>query len=286
LSERTADHLAAASCVDPHAGQAANPHDWRIPVPGVPISAVALLIAAAPADWNRVVAALQLVAEEHHETLEIADGEARRQRQEELARLLDEVAPVVPSPDVRRQVEALRARLVGADYEVGPTARALIRQILEREPVQRTPRAKPDLARGKRLYARSCAACHGPTATGDSAIGAALDPPARDILHPRQNWSPYDMFNRVTYGGAQTAMPSFETGLTDLETWDIVFYLFAGRWPPCTQRLPPLRADELAVLGDYELSKKSGYGAAACLRRKFLPPAQPVTQKRPAGATP
>jgi mono/diheme cytochrome c family protein len=252
--------------------------------PVIPV--FALLLCAAPADWNRVVAALQLVAEEHHETLEIPDADARQKRQQELAQLLEEVAPLAAAEDVRSQVEALRARLVGADYEVGPTARALIRLILEREPVQRTPRAKPDLARGKRLYARSCAACHGPTATGDSVTGAALDPPARDILHPRQNWSPYDMFNRVTYGGAQTAMPSFETGLTDLQRWDIVFYLFAERWPPCTQRLPPLRADELAVLGDYELSKKFGYGAAACLRRELLPPAQPVTQERPAGATP
>ena len=247
----------------------------------VPVmSVLALLMCAAPPDWNRVIAALQLVAEEHHETLEIPEAAPRQRRQQELAHLLDEVAPLVPAPDVRMQVEALRARLLSADYEVGPTARALIRRILDREPVQRAPRSKPDLARGKRLYARSCAACHGPTATGDSPIGAAMDPPARDILHPRQNWSPYDMFNRVTWGGAETAMPSFETGLTDLQRWDIVFYLFAERWPPCTERLPPLRADELSVLGDYELSKKYGYGAAACLRRDFLAPAQPVTQKR------
>jgi len=234
-----------------------------------------LLLAAVPdsASWNRVVAALQLIAEEHHETLELQDVEMRRLRQEQLARRLAEVAPLAPSPDVRAEVAALRARLVGEDYEVGPTARTLIRKIFEEKAVRRAPPKKPDLARGRKLYLQSCAACHGANATGDSPIGAQMDPPAGDILHPRQNWTPYDMYNRVTYGGAETPMPAFDTGLTEMQRWDVVFHLFAARWPPCDTPLPPLRADELAVLGDYELAKRFGYGAAACLRRRFLPPA-------------
>ena len=82
------------------------------------------------------------------------------------------------------------------------------------------------------------------------------------------------MFNRITYGGIETAMPSFEAGLSVQERWDVVFWLFAERWPPCTKPLPPLRADQLAVLGDYELGNQYGYGAASCLRRDFLPPAK------------
>ena len=80
------------------------------------------------------------------------------------------------------------------------------------------------------------------------------------------------MFNRVTFGGYETAMPSFEEGLAAGERWDLVFWLFAERWPPCVRALPPLRADELALLGDFELGNQFGYGAAACLRRSFLPP--------------
>ena len=243
--------------------------------------ALALSLLAAPesSPWNRVVAALQLIAEEHHETLELPDPDARRTRQEQLAQRLGEVAPLVPWPELRAEVVALRGRLVGTDYEVGPTARALIRRIFESAPIRRTPPAKPDLARGKKLYQRSCAACHGAGATGDSPTAASMDPPPPDLLHPRQNWSPYDLFNRTTYGGASTAMPSFEDGLSEMQRWDIVFHLFAERWPPCHKPLPPLRADELALLGDYELSKRFGYGAAACLRRDFLPPARPATRK-------
>jgi hypothetical protein len=72
-------------------------------------------------------------------------------------------------------------------------------------------------------------------------------------------------------------MPAFDPGLSARDRWDIVFYLFAVRWPPCAAR-PPARlarlpADELALLGDFELGNRFGYGAAACLRRDFLPPA-------------
>jgi high-affinity iron transporter len=162
---------------------------------------------------------------------------------------------------------------------VGSAVRALIRRIFESAPIRRAPPGKPDLARGKKLYQRSCAACHGAGATGDSPIAATMDPRPPDLLHPRQSSSPYDVFNRTTYGGASTAMPSFEDGLSEMQRWDIVFHLFAERWPPCDKPLPPLRADELALLGDYELSKRFVYGAAACLRRDFLPPAPPAARK-------
>jgi len=238
--------------------------------------ALALALAAAPAgrdaSWNRVVAALQLVGEEAVEAFELPEPD-RTRRQQELAKRLAQVAPRAPAADIREGIASIRTRLLARDYEVGTACRALVRTILVRFQFRRFRRTRPDLARGKKLYLQACAACHGPSATGDSAIGAAQDPRAGDILHPKQNWAPYDMYNRVTYGGADTAMPSFEDGLSESQRWDIVFYLFAERWPPCDKPLPPLRADELALLGDYELGNRFGYGAAACLRRDFLPPA-------------
>ena len=108
-------------------------------------AAIALCLLAAPqgSSWNRVVGALQLIAEEHHETLELPDPEARRTRQEQLAQRLGEVVSLVPWPGLRAEVEALRGRLVGTDYEVGPTARALIRKIFADAPIRRTPSAQP-----------------------------------------------------------------------------------------------------------------------------------------------
>jgi high-affinity iron transporter len=162
---------------------------------------------------------------------------------------------------------------------VSDRCRAAIRAILERARVRRTPRRKPDLERGRTVYLEACAACHATDGSGKDAP-AAMDPPPPDILHPRKNWTPYEMFNRITYGGAETAMPTFKEGLGESNRWDVVFYLFAERWPPCTAPVPPMRASELALLGDFELSNMFPYGAAACLRRAFLPPADDGRSRR------
>jgi high-affinity iron transporter len=75
----------------------------------------------------------------------------------------------------------------------------------------------------------------------------------------------------VTYGGLGTAMPSFSETLSEDLRWDIAFYLFADRWPPCTagRPLPQLPATELAHLSDYDLWRRFGWGTAPCLRRRF-----------------
>jgi len=207
----------------------------RAPVPATDLSA------DEEAAWSRTVAALQQVAEEYPETLELKDPDASRRRRAQLAGFLGETSRLLArtssAPELPRQVEALGKRVLGTDYRVGTDSRALIDRIVERAQLRRTPRLKPDLANGRRVLAEA-----------------------------------YEMFNRVTYGGVGTAMPSFEQGLTEAERWDVVFYLFAERWWPCEKPLPPIGADELALMGDFELGNKFGYGAAACLRRDFLPP--------------
>jgi mono/diheme cytochrome c family protein len=232
------------------------------------------------AAWNRVVAALQQVSEEYREALEIGDPPAVQRRLAQLAALLDESSALLGrigtpfAAEIGQQVNGIRSRILRVDYKLGADCRALVDRILSQVNLRRAPRTKPDLANGKRLFAEACAACHGPTGTGPAPeVAKRLEPPPPDILHPDFNWSPYEMFNRITYGGIETAMPSFEEGLTSQERWDIVFWLFAERWPTCTKPLPPLRADQLAVLGDFELGNQFGYGAASCLRRDFLAPA-------------
>ena len=65
-------------------------------------------------------------------------------------------------------------------------------------------------------------------------------------------------------------MPSFAEALPERTRWDIAFYLFAERWPPCArQPLPTLNASDLAYLSDFDLWQKYGWGSAPCLRRNF-----------------
>ena len=259
------------------------------PVHIVPVGAAAVLLAligCSPARrpqeeerWSPVVAALQQVAEEYQDTLELHDQEAAQRRKLQLARLVDETsaaAGAIGGPlaeQVQRELRPVRVRILGVDYYLGRDCKALVARILEQTRVRRTPRLKPDLESGKRLFAEACAPCHGADGRGDAVgIDASIQPPPPNILEPPHNWSPYEMFNRATYGGVETAMPSFEQGLTESQRWEIVFYLFAERWPPCEKPLPPIGADELAMMGDFELGNLYGYGAAACLRRDFLPP--------------
>lgn len=219
------------------------------------------------------MAALQQVAEEYPEALESPETAPPRLLQ--LAALLDDMAALAAQLDpadaqTRAELAAVRRSVTGTDYSLGQKSRALAASIAERRHLRRTPPRKPDLLAGRRLYAQACAACHGTDlAHPATPIGEALTPPAVDLWHPQYNWTPYEMFNRVTYGGVETAMPSFAEGLSEDERWDVVFFLFAERWPPCARKLTPLPASDLALAGDFELSNRFGYAAAACLRRDF-----------------
>jgi mono/diheme cytochrome c family protein len=227
--------------------------------------------------WSRVVAGLQQVAEEYPEALEFPERTQERlpQLAEFVEKLSAQAGALGASPadaQIKARIDAIAPRVLGIEYELGLEFRAAAEMIVARKDLVRTPRHTPDLEHGKRVFAQACAACHGADGAGASPIAAGMDPPPPNILHPQYNWTPYEMFNRVAYGGIETAMPAFDEGLSAEERWDVVFWLFAERWPPCTKELPPLHADELALLGDFELGNRFAYGAASCLRRRFLPP--------------
>lgn len=221
------------------------------------------------ARFERVVAALQQVSDEYREAIELPDRDASQRRLAQLARLLDDatslLAQISAPQGVRQRLSALRARVMTADYQLSNDCKALMAQIVAETKLRRSPPAKPDLAEGARLYAQSCAACHDRSPLG-------MEPPAPNLLRFQRNWSPWEMYLRVTYGGVETAMPAFDVGLSDAQRWDIVFWLFAERWPPCGMRVQPIALEELAISSDFDLSNKYPYGAAACLRRQLSPP--------------
>jgi high-affinity iron transporter len=131
-----------------------------------------------------------------------------------------------------------------------------------------TPVARPDLARGASLYQLACVPCHGPPNGPPPPAAAHLNP--RPPRPTESALTPYELFNRITYGGAGTAMPSFAETLSDGDRWDIAFHLFADRWPPCASpRWSPLPAAALAHMSDGDIWRADGWGAAACLRRNF-----------------
>jgi cytochrome c553 len=214
-------------------------------------------------DWARAAAAVYLAGEDYRESREIDGGlEARRPA---IDHLLAEFAPA------DGEIAALRQRLQKpVDWDFPKACRDVAERIERREKLPMTPPRKPDLEHGRETFLTACAACHGKAANGVPEIFSRMDPPPSDLIHAEQSWRPYDMFARITYGGLETAMPSFGDALSVQDRWDIVFWLFAARWPPCTRRdAPVLSASELAVSSDFDLSYKIPYDAIACVRRTF-----------------
>jgi mono/diheme cytochrome c family protein len=86
-----------------------------------------------------------------------------------------------------------------------------------------------DLARGRSLYERDCASCHGPAGLGDGAAGAALTPPPSNIASASKRHIATDtyLFWTIAEGGAPvgSAMPPFKAALSESDVWQIIAYL-------------------------------------------------------------
>jgi mono/diheme cytochrome c family protein len=222
-------------------------------------------------DWDRAAFVLQLVRHEYREQAESGDqralpallaaidgaraaiasgGAPARWLDGALGELREAVVRHDPPRAVARRCTAIAAQLSGHGIRLA------------------MPAARPDLQRGASLYRTACAPCHGPPAGPPPASAAHLVPPPPPVTESAL--TPYELFTRITYGGAGTAMPSFADTLAESARWDIAFHLFADRWPPCTSpQGPRLSAAAAAHLSDYDIWKTHGYGAAACLRRNF-----------------
>jgi high-affinity iron transporter len=110
---------------------------------------------------------------------------------------------------------------------IAAQAHALAADVRERFGVRALPPRTPDLAKGRALYAQTCAGCHGATGAGDGPAGKGLDPrPARFLDRDRAGaLSPFALFSTVTYGIAGTGMVGFEKQLDEAARWDLAFYV-------------------------------------------------------------
>jgi high-affinity iron transporter len=88
------------------------------------------------------------------------------------------------------------------------------------------PRTPPDLTRGKVLYARHCAACHGAEGKGDGPAAKGLDP-APSNFHDRGRMaqrSAYGLYNTITLGVEGTSMASFGQ-LSEDDRWALALFV-------------------------------------------------------------
>lgn len=86
------------------------------------------------------------------------------------------------------------------------------------------PPERPSVVRGKEIYLRSCASCHGASGRGDGESAAYLDPKPDDFTDTAflGRHSPRAFFDVVATG--KDGMPSYKQGLSNQDRWDVVFY--------------------------------------------------------------
>ncbi|MDY8134536.1 cytochrome c [Aquimarina sp. 2201CG5-10] len=78
--------------------------------------------------------------------------------------------------------------------------------------------------KGKKIFMKRCAVCHGESAKGDGAVGARLNPKPADLTSDRvQNQVDGEIFWKITNG--RGSMPNWGSILSDEERWNLVNFI-------------------------------------------------------------
>jgi len=88
-------------------------------------------------------------------------------------------------------------------------------------------------ARGKALYARHCAFCHGKTGQGHTAMDRVLQPPPRKFADAVEmaRLNDNDIYQAIKEGKPRTAMPAWGQLLSESQIRDLVQYVKSLKKP-------------------------------------------------------
>jgi high-affinity iron transporter len=243
---------------------------------------VPLLAFGQPQDearWRRAVGVLQYLEGDYPEAQASQDAAELAEQAglaDEVVKALDAIGPDA-APYLSR-AQALR-QSIGAGApgpEVSAACAGLARALIQDQGLTQAPKASPSLEHGAKVFAQSCATCHGATGEGNGPAGLALTPkPANFHDGVRMGrLSPFRVFTTTATGIPNTPMPPFPQ-LSDEDRWAVAFYVFSLRQPAC-EAAPKsaLGLEALATTSDAVLGERYGNKALACYRTKL-----PATEK-------
>lgn len=125
---------------------------------------------------------------------------------------------------------------LGAMLAAGCAMMEKISWMLSSNPLSADPESP---ARGRLVYAGSCARCHGSEGRGDGPDGANLSPPPTDLVQYRGQHSDSVFAAHVAHGKTGSdVMPRFDGVLSDTEIWDVTNYVYL-RLPGEDRRVTP-----------------------------------------------
>lgn len=86
------------------------------------------------------------------------------------------------------------------------------------------PEKIPSVVRGKEIYLRHCAACHGAFGAGDGPTAAELEPKPQAFTDKSfvRRHTPSSFYRVITNGEGK--MPSYKETLSAQDRWDVTFY--------------------------------------------------------------
>jgi mono/diheme cytochrome c family protein len=82
------------------------------------------------------------------------------------------------------------------------------------------------LARGQEIYAQSCAMCHGFQGRGDGPLARTMVPRPSDFrFHMAEGHTSEQLFDWLSNGVPETAMPGYANELSEADRWNVLNYL-------------------------------------------------------------
>ena len=92
-----------------------------------------------------------------------------------------------------------------------------------------TPSEPVSLENGRILYANNCKVCHGIEGKGDGPIALQLDPKPAVLSNPQftgdEFSKPYDNFQIINVGIANTSMVGWADQFSENELWDVTYFI-------------------------------------------------------------
>lgn len=161
------------------------------------------------------------------------------------------------------ELQTLMVARAPAD-QVFAKSRALLPALTKSVGGGAVPASAPRLADGRRLYERDCASCHGDHGAGDGDGAVGMDPPPTPFRGAyMEHLTARRVYNALTFGVPETAMPSFAESYDAQQRWDVAFYTMTLR-----VGFAPRRPTSAPVVTLAELASSSNAQLLASLKTK------------------
>jgi high-affinity iron transporter len=192
---------------------------------------------------KKIVMMMNIVNKEYFEG--IADGKIviaaeYEESQVFLEQAVDRFKRLPSPPQNHKEIIALAARfdeLTGKiKNKVDPAeVRSIINDVNSRLmkvysiEISKTPETPVSLENGKKIYQTMCAVCHGQAGKGDGPIAVQFKPAPAVLANPKLTGDahsvPYDNFQVINVGIANTAMIGWADVLSEPELWNVTYFI-------------------------------------------------------------